>query len=353
MYSIYRRYAGVLAGFRIGPLLCPTPSAAAALSQVHSYRYRMLSSASGSSPLPSGVKPPNVFIYQPDKDSTSKEYSQVRDSLVSCLTPEHYVIYPLGVDDVVHYSPWKENCRLLVVPSLTTEHAHKSHDQGLSARVVEEFVTYVQAGGRLLSMHAQLNGFLGLLSIGEARADIADKLVYCQDGVCEVEVLESTGGAEQKYRFSSLVPDFSEVRNGCEGVYLSGAPLSQSIESRRDLGFLVPLEWNVDVELNFNQSNNNQSDQPPLSVEQKSHTIPCVCEAVFKNKGRVILSSVDLLPTIPNHLKLAQLVRLKRGVALRRQYLMHLLEGFGLECSEENLPDLTSTFLLCSHEVKH
>ena len=64
---------------------------------------------------PAQVKPPNVLVLQSLKDSTTQEFSRIRDALESCLTPERYVVYPLGVDEVQQRSPWQDNCRLLLV----------------------------------------------------------------------------------------------------------------------------------------------------------------------------------------------------------------------------------------------
>lgn len=323
----------------------------------------MLSSdaCSSSEPKP---KPPNVLIYQSDKDTTNKDFIRVKESLETCLTPERYVIYPLGDDDILHYSPWKENCRLLVIPF--TDHARKYYDPitmdtSLPSRVMEEVLSYGQAGGNLLSMQTELNRLLGLLSVREvlktARAGEHSEesllLAYCPDGVCDVEVSME----QSSYRFSGLVPVSHDGMR--DDMYLSSCSLQKTIMSSSDEAFLVPVEWNEDmmwIRQNSNQSNNShiQSDQPPFFTLQSSHdlpSIPCVRKIALTNNGCMVLSNIDLLPILPHPLEIAPLVRLKKSVAPRGQYLTFLLRTLGLECSEEQLPDLTHTYLLCSDQV--
>ena len=308
----------------------------------------------------SGGKPPNVLVFQPNKDTTSEEFIRVRDSLESCLAPEHYVIYPLGVDDITQYSPWKENCRLLVFPSsLTRQPCHEgSNEPSISSRVIEEVVTYVQRGGKLLSMHSELNKYFGLsplqYSLPPTGSDGEKSVfhVYCRDDVCDVSVEISEGEDEnggQNYRFSSLVPIFD--KSGSESdAYLKDL-LQKSVESSQGLAFLVPLEWNADMEWIEKNTNSNNSQLDQHSMSHDLEKVPCVSQIELTNEGHAVISTVDLLPTLPNGLDVAPLVRLKKGVALRERYFSHLLRSLGVECGKGKLPELSHTFLLCSEEV--
>lgn len=339
----------------------------------HVLGLKMLSAAAIAASTSSGSfgtpKPPNVLIYQHDKDTTSKEFLRVKESLVSALTPERYVIYPLGADDILQYSPWKDNCRILVVPPPTaTEHAHKpsrsvSTATLLSPKVVEEMLLYAQTGGCLLSMRPSLNEVLGFTPIRREALDRAGAaksvlLGYCQDGVCDVEVTTSTaGGMKQKYRFSCLVPDCDRTRSESDDAYLSSLSLQKWIVSSSDEAFLVPLEWNADtqwLEQNTNQSNRHHQSVP-TSTRQESHDIsqifPCVRKLVLRSGGCAVLANVDLLAIPPPGIELAPLVRLKKNVVSRGQYFTSLLRGFGLGCSEEKFVTLTHTYLLCSDQV--
>ncbi len=327
-----------------------------------------MTSASQLLPSPSHPKPPNVLVYQSDKDPTSKEFLRVKESLESCLTPERYVIYPLGDDDIIHHAPWKDNCRLLVLPPPlppphATEHAHNSITTAttLSSRVIEEVLMFAHRGGHLLSMQPELNAILGLISvrsslIGKEVGEDSEQVLraYCRDEVCSVEMSHSNDGMEWSHRFSALVPNSDRsIVDRSDSVYLDGLPLKQLVLSSADKAFLVPLEWNADMnflERNMNQSNNNDTDQSEDPFPDLPNLL-CVREVTLASSGRAVLSSVDLLPSLPEGLSLSPLLRLKGDVALRGRFLSELLKGLGLECSEEKLPELTHTYLLASEQV--
>ena len=304
----------------------------------------MLSNAASLSCAP---KPPNVLIYQSDRNTASKEFIRVKESLEYCLTPEHYVMYPLGEDEVVQYSPWKDNCRLLVLPGLT-EHAQRS----LSPRVMEEVLSYIQTGGKLLSMHSELNRVLGLRPFQEAVDELCQGLseenlakgTYHEDGVCHMEVseLESSGTKQiqesngQSNRFSCLIP-FSNGMGKQADVYWNEVSLQKSIVSSNEEGFLIPVEWNADMVQATSHSNSNQ--------------FSCVRKVVFATNGCAVLANVDICPVLPHDLGVSALLRLKKGVASRGRYLTLLLGMLGLECSVDQLPRLSHTYLVCSKQV--
>lgn len=340
----------------------------------------MLSSAAASSSS-SGPKPPNVLIYQSDKDTTNPVFVRTRDSLEASLTPERYVIYPLGEDDMYRYSPWKDNCRLLVVPPLgkcalescdpangsdlvngkSQHHLHhrscdpssKGTGPRLPPRVMEELISYVVAGGKLLSMQSDLNREFGLFPLHETLGkDGRDTSIYVRDGVCDVE--DAHNGTEQGCRFSCIVSIPCGMRTEQDKIYLGNLSLQDAILSRTDIAHCMTVEWNADmkwIDRNTNQSNN--TDQSDQLLDVTSHDpIPCVHELELCNSGCAILAGVDICPIMPEGLDISPLVRLKKGVALRGKYLTHLLRRLGLECGDEQLPSLTHTFLICSDEVR-
>jgi hypothetical protein len=305
----------------------------------------MLTSVASS---PSTAKPPNVLIYQFNKDSTTPGFVRVKESLEASLTPERYVIYPLGEDDICQYSPWKDNCRLLVIPPLI-EHDGSHDPTMLPPRVMEELISYVLAGGKLLSMQSDLNRILGFPPLQEAIDDQKLLKTFSRDSVCDVEVYS---GMECGCKFSCLVPGSSGTRNE---VYLGNLPIKDSILSSTDMAYFIPLEWNENMEWidqNTNQSNSNH-DQSDYLLGVTSQNFPCVRELEFSNNGHAVLAGMDICPVLPQGLNVLPLVRLKKGVTLRGQYLTQLLRRLGLECSDEQLPLLTHTFLICSDEVSH
>ena len=100
------------------------------------------------------AKPPNVLVLQHRSRVTEKNslFQSIKEELVSCLGSEKYVVYPLPVEDVLT-TPWKDNCRLLVVPATT--HVTSPHVFG----EVLDFLA--KRGSRLLSTNAALNAALG------------------------------------------------------------------------------------------------------------------------------------------------------------------------------------------------
>lgn len=189
------------------------------------------------------------------------------------------------------------------------------------------------------------------------------KAAYCEDGVCDVEVWrgmerESSGMEQgqgsngQSNRFSCLVPASNGMGSKPADVYWNEVSLRKSIVSSTEEGFLIPVERNTDMGQTTNQSNSNQSDHeeslrshdPPLSCA-------CVRKVVFATNGCAVLANVDLCPVLPHGLGVSALLRLKRGVASRGRYLTLLLRMLGLECSEDQLPSLSHTYLICSQQV--
>ena len=303
-------------------------------------------------------KPPNVLLYQPEKDTTSLEYLRVKKSLERCLTPECYTIYPLGEEDILKDFPWKDNCRLLVLPPVTESVPCVSDNLigQLPSRVIEKFLTFLQSGGTILSLHPHLNQFLGLPPLktspppaqdGELRGGNADAGTE-DEGMVEV-CLE--GG--DVFQFSCLVSNTLNKKYDSEDVYLD-SPLSNFILGGENLSFFLP-------KMNCEEDNINSSDKrnlfklsPIRSGDQSPHgtKIPCIRKINFTNNGCAVISSFDFLPVLQTGMELELQLNLSQGVPYRKQLLISLLRGLGLECSEGKPPEITSTYLLCSDKVR-
>ena len=323
----------------------------------------------------SQVKPPNVLILQPRKDSTSKEFLRVSEALESCLTRERYVIYPLGFEEVQQSFPWQENCLLLLVPptsSTATEHAqlagsggtgvqHCQDETAIPDKILQEVASFVSKGGVLLSMHTELNRMLGLDSLNGNLLPVK----YYQHGVCSVapkldESSETGKSALEKFNalhVSALATGVSQnSSNGDQILQLETAVLT-----KKDLAIFTPVESDAALEWLDAKSNNVPSnDQPPSHPEEGAgdeaatladDDLVCVQGLELEKGGKAVLSSVELFPSVPQDIGVKKLVWLKRGVEQRKKFLSSLLSGLGLECSEEGLPELTYTYLFCSEEV--
>ena len=167
----------------------------------------------------SHVKPPNVLVLQQRKDSTSEEFSRIREALDSCLTPERYVVYPLGIDEIQQSSPWQDNCRLLLVPPSATERAQSGYDTGAPrmTEIFQEIASYVGMGGAILSMNTELNGILGLDSFNKVQSK------YCQHGVCNV----APKAAESSKTDKSILEKFNALQ-------VSSLPAADEVSCDRD-----------------------------------------------------------------------------------------------------------------------
>lgn len=348
----------------------------------------------------SQVKPPNVLILQPHKDSTNKEFLRIREALELCLTPERYVIYPLGTEEVQQCSPWQDNCRLLLVPPTSptaTEHAQSvvvasSSGTGMqhycdeiapsmSDKILQEIALYVSKGGVLLSMHSELNQMLGLDSLD---GNVLPTKYY-QHGVCNVApTLDESSETDKSTLEKFNVLHISALATGLQSdtkhlsqdkVHRIGQnssngdqilQLETAVVTKKVLAIFAPIESDAALEwldVNTNQSNNIPSSlsttAPPSQLEEDSGEVAtfedgdlvCVRKLELEKGGKAVLSNVELFPSVPQDVGVKRLVWLKRGVEHRRKFLSSLLLGLGLECSEDRLPELTHTYLVCSGEV--
>ena len=298
------------------------------------------------------VKPPNVLVFQPARDSTSKEFIRVKEALETCLSPEHYVVYPLGVDDVLQRKPWKENCRLVVVPP--TEHAQWKEYLNEVDHVMKEMLSFISNGGTLLSMHNVLNSLLGLKK-GESSGTTKVRLVQATSECGKT--VQSTSQEHLDYN----IPEFNALDVSRSGLH-DNCTLSnenESVISRTDLASSSSpgLESSSSMERNTNHCNNIPTT---VSTGPREDSAVCVQEVIFGDGVKcdgvrgcrvAVVSSVDILPSLPFGLDMRTLVCLKRDVKHRQQFLSVVLRRLGLECSTEQLPQLTHSYLVCSAEV--
>ena len=295
---------------------------------------------STSSPVP--VKPPNVLVLQPSStkskkegDSSSQQFSSLKEELLSCLNKERYVLYPLSVKDVL-LTPWKENCSFLVLPCNVT--AEASTVEGVESSwpdVLREVISYVHSGGVLLSMHSVLNTRLGFKP--------PSSLVWSH--LCRVETSAHTASSGESIRFRTLT--ISAASDSTEKE--TNPPVS--IE---DVAFLLP----EDAESSLSHQLSTSDFESGLELTDMStdsscipRQFPCICKIKFEGGGQAVLSYVDLFPEIHESLDVKTLVQVKEDTRDRAKFLRGLLGDIGLECGLEKVSDLTHTYLLCSKEV--
>ena len=322
-------------------LLCPVVrvSALQVRSPLSSLRQHKTAWVRMQTPRTTTTKPPNVLIYQPSKDNTCREFVRTREALETCLTPERYAIYALSYDEVVLRAPWKANCRLVVVPphpgaggsSLDTA-------SELSPKVLSEIVSYLNGGGSLLSMNKCVNCHLGLRTgQSERTSDVSvvidEKTAFSPDS--------GVGGVTESVRFHAV------NLHPCDS-HMTAEPSDDSevamlaISSRETV---ATFEQEVDT-------NTNQSNNIPGSTSLQDHThFPAVELVTVKGGGCAIVCGVDLLPLPEGETDVPLLVKLKKDVVVRSKVTSRLLGMLSLDCSEERLPGLTHTYLVCGEEV--
>ena len=250
----------------------------------------------------------------------------MREALDACLTPERYVIYPLGFSEIQQSFPWQDNCRLLLVPptsSIATEHAQSSNgDTGMQHYqdetmapcipddILQEIASFVSKGGVLLSMNSELNRMLGF------NGNVLP-VKYYQHGVCSVAPDESSEMDKSGFKLEKF--NALHISALAKGVSQSSSSEVLQLEAtkKKDLAIFTPvesdaaLEWLDDADTK-NQSNTPQSSshEPPLShLEEEGMgdvvatledgDLVCVRELELGGGGRAVASSVNLFPTVP------------------------------------------------------
>lgn len=297
------------------------------------------------------VKPPNVLVLQSSYSKTKEKegpFSFLKESLASCLNQERYVLYNLSVEDVL-LTPWKENCTLLVVPSsamaATSTEAGKSSESNWP-KVLREIASYVQSGGVLLSMQSGLNELLGF----------NPPYPFIQNRLSLVATQLNSTTSRGNIQFHTLT--ISHVNSGSDLIEKETHP-PLSVE---DVAFIVSDSSATSLPSNSQLQSLSVSNPSADPIENAttdvgnnsdciSQQFPCVQKLKFEGGGQAVLSYVELLPGIHESLDVGALMQVKKDTEDRAKFLQGILSAIGLECSVEQVPSLSHTYLLCSEEV--
>lgn len=282
------------------------------------------------------AKPPNVLVLSASVRGKPQEQDSgflvTKECLSACLDSERYVVYPLPLDDLVH-TPWKDNCRLLVVPSTRQPTSVALNDDdspmpgeggGSGDGVMKELLTYIRSGGRLLSMNPATNAALGCRMPESFRqAPIVN--VTTQTGLSSDNVTTT---------------DWVAVR-----------PCTSEEEgpTMRDDFPPPPVEKSSRVLARMKQ----------VESEECAQTKDLVQDSILhvqyeEGHGQAVLSHVNLLGSTGPHgpgVDIPELVTLKRDAEKVTKLLRVVLEEIGMECSEGESSDPTLSYLLCSDQV--
>ena len=288
------------------------------------------------------TKPPNVLVLSasdagPEKGS---EFSAARECLTACLDSERYVVYPLHLDDVVR-TPWKDNCRLLVLPSMRQPDAlalrigfEVSSKGGVPDGVLKELVTYISGGGTLLSLHSATNAVLGF-----AMPEDLQQPSF-------VEITTQTASPNDK------------LENGTANEWVVAQTCASSEEIATESADLPPLPVKKSskvlarmrkMEIREEKEGDAQTKEV---VGETSDLMDCIQHWQFEEGlGQVILSHVDLLGSAGKGTNVPELITLKRDAAKVTNVLKMVLEEVGVECSRGEISSPTLSYLVCSDKV--
>ena len=236
--------------------------------------------------------------------------------------------------------------------------------------VCDEIVSYVRAGGILLSMQGELNKQLGFEF--QAVSSVTE-----QSRLASVRVLSSSIVAGSKFAPSETSTPSSSSSEQCDyitfrapSVWASPAATSDDIgrvdssglgelgtldsevESREILAVFhhEPPEETVESPSHSTAAETGGSNDSGSRAEEEQAS-PCFQKAIFRSGGLALLSYVDVLPPIHEESDISKLVQLKRDTEARIDFLRAVLSGAGLECSSSKVPDVTHTYLVCSEKV--
>ncbi len=333
VYSVLQSYPVMLRSLLVATVQSNSrqsryPLATVAMNRIHPF-LTPSRDTSTTGPPPTTPKPPNVLIFQWCKDSTNVEFVRTKAALEKCLSTERYAIYPLGFDDIdgSTTTPWKDNCKLVVVPP---DPGRAGCDQ-LSPKVIRELVSYLIDGGFLLSMNAHLSRCFGLKNISQKTADINCTL----EDESKLSPDSGVGGVTETVGFHAIT--LKSRDNHVINEQQIADKLQHCISSR------VPIA-------HFESSSEDQNTNQCNNVPGLQSAVELVC---VNSGGCAVVSSVDLLPLPEGETDIPLLIKLKRDVMVRSTVLGRLLGLLGLECSEGGVPNHTHSYLVCQEKVGH
>ena len=274
------------------------------------------------------TKPPNVLVLCGDpKGKGSKHsdsiFSAVRESLASSLDSERYVVYPLPLEDVSR-APWRDNCRLLVVPS------------GLQlTEVLEELESYVSNGGALLSTHSPTNAAFGS---------------RISEGFQSSRLVEITGVDPELQPNEWIVAQTSASHQTSPETLPDVLPTLPQQKTSRVLARMRVASLDTG-----GLGKNGEAEKEEGKGEGEVETSDCIQHLEFEGSwGPVVLSHVDLLSPAGSGeftASISELVALKKDTQKVSNLLRGVLKEMGMErCKGESVTP-TLSYLMCSDQV--
>ena len=239
--------------------------------------------------------------------ATDGKNVMIRDHVSACLHRDRYTVYNMALAELQR-SPWEETTKAVIVPS-----SSGSGLEELAPNDVIRLQKYCEGGGKILSLHPQLNAAFGFLS----------------PSIVEVEA-------------NPVVVLHCRQRKESDNPFLEcSAPLCSMLPVPRD-----------DLSL-WNKS--SRFVTTTLCTATAADTpIICALHKVDESSScsTVVLSYADLFPDLKNFTRdPAVLQRLKKTCLARQEMLCMLLEQLDLHCHSGDSPSHSLSYLLTSSPV--
>ena len=329
------------------------------------------------------AKPPNVLVLccggqNQRGGGPDPLYSAVRDGLLrASLDHERYAVYPLSLGEAASRAPWRDNCRLLVVP----------RGLGEVGEVLTELASFVAGGGTLLSTHAPTNAAFGFAAPDRFRRTrcvvikgVSPLIEQPEEWIvartsplaCETPTpppvplvlpsLDQTTKLSVLARMRELESsgDQTAARRGCgqereEGGGGEGKTCGVEREKADD----TVCEAKVEAEDDNIKRRGQEEERKGLEEGgDSSDAVDCIQHLQFEgNSGQAILSHVDLFSSLvvtsseEEHASLSEIVALKRDAEKLSGLLRSVLGEVEMECSEGENCAPTLSYLVCSEKV--
>ena len=272
------------------------------------------------------TKPPNVLVLSAGRGATTRGaetdagFLSIKEGITACLNEERYVVYPLRLEDVVR-APWRDNCRLLVVPSGL--HLEEGVDD-----LHGELEAYIQGGGTLFSIHPVINAAFGF-RIPE----------YLQQSM----FVSVAPGADNMLKID---PEEWMVAHMCTAgdSDMVGPDTFQKLPQQKSSKVLATMKQVV-----FKNIDETKREDDGVGEGRETD---CIQHLQFEGpSGQAILSYVDLLATSGPHTNISELLAIKQDAEKVSALLQTVLRELGMECTKGESSSPTLSYLVCSDQV--
>lgn len=258
------------------------------------------------------TKPPNVLVLSGRQWGKNAVFSTIKDRLTACLDGQRYAVYPLSPEDAIT-TPWKENCLLLLIPSIL-------EPETFTDSLLHQLGAYIEGGGALLSMHSTTNGALNF--------HVPNKFLKSK----VVKVTQTISRQESTVPIKDIVAQTCAV---CVTHSFSGIVPTLQQKSLKVLAKMKLVSIDSDATTRVNEE----------------EFVDCIYHVRFmESSGQAVLSHIDMLGC-SRETSISELVELKRDAQRVSELLQTVLGEIGMACAKKESIKPTLSYLICSEQV--